>query len=258
MRGKPYISRCSRITGRLIPAYAGKTRSWEGWEDAAGAHPRVCGENCESKYLRIKGEGSSPRMRGKRNHRLANANRAGLIPAYAGKTVQGGNTGGLMRAHPRVCGENFLTLGLPDALAGSSPRMRGKRLARGFRGINRGLIPAYAGKTTNSPLQSLLLEAHPRVCGENRLRLLRAHGATGSSPRMRGKPLTQSNGDAASGLIPAYAGKTLMRRATVRRSPAHPRVCGENEAWIDIEVARRGSSPRMRGKLCAGVCLRSS
>ena len=53
----------------------------------------------------------------------------------------------LLRAHPRVCGENAAALDGGTAREGSSPRVRGKRRPDFLRRPKRGLIPACAGKT---------------------------------------------------------------------------------------------------------------
>ena len=50
------------------------------------------------------------------------------------------------------------------------------------------------------------------------------------------------------GLIPAWAGKTLVRRLGGHQAKAHPRVGGENAVEVDPAVVRVGSSPRGRGK----------
>ena len=107
MRGKRSTIDERVIKARLIPAYAGKT----GVPGLPGhlrpAHPRVCGEN-----RRIRSEwgdlpGSSPRMRGKLVPDTVNGTCAGLIPAYAGKTMHELIGDRLKWAHPRVCGENY-------------------------------------------------------------------------------------------------------------------------------------------------------
>ena len=54
-------------THRLIPACAGKTRLARQFNAGDGAHPRVCGENCNSSRQDARTEGSSPRVRGKLN-----------------------------------------------------------------------------------------------------------------------------------------------------------------------------------------------
>ena len=66
---------------------------------------------------------------------------------------------------------------------------------------------------------------------------------------MRGKPQGGEHQAAGGGNIPAYAGKTHLRNDRAQGTGEHPRVCGENIDIVDGQKARRGTSPRMRGKL---------
>ena len=92
-----------------------------------------------------------------------------------------------MRAHPRVCGENGLGLGLGGEGLGSSPRVRGKPHGGAPRSLKPRLIPACAGKTRHSLALLSGVGAHPRVCGENLRCGFGQRRAAGSSPRVRGK-----------------------------------------------------------------------
>ena len=151
------------------------------------AHPRACGENPSNASPRSFECGSSPRMRGKLLavplveiiHRL--------IPAHAGKTATFFVSMLWYGAHPRACGENFQVALCETREAGSSPRMRGKRIITALVPILTRLIPAHAGKTGCCRDRRPRHGAHPRACGENacsgRLRVR----PPGSSPRMRGK-----------------------------------------------------------------------
>ena len=193
-------------------------------------------------------EGSSPRVRGKRDHHRAHRRPRRLIPACAGKTLFSGRLGIRVAAHPRVCGENAGILGMKLLAAGSSPRVRGKhrRLPQPHR--ERGLIPACAGKTPvgGSPMRGC--RAHPRVCGENDLLITHPGPVEGSSPRVRGKLLFFVTHSLHLRLIPACAGKTLQVRCRGHTTEAHPRVCGENARRPLRVRLLRGSSPRVRGK----------
>ena len=91
------------------------------------------------------------------------------------------------KAHPRVGGENDFDIEALASALGSSPRGRGKRLGgdasnaswgssprgRGKRRADepprrrRGLIPAWAGKTSRRASSRVMASAHPRVGGEN-------------------------------------------------------------------------------------------
>ena len=54
-------------------------------------------------------------------------------------------------------------------------------------------------------------------------------------------------------LIPAWAGKTSATWFLRLRSPAHPRMGGENAEPDGLVDPDAGSSPRGRGKLCRAL-----
>ena len=112
------------------------------------AHPRVGGENPLPAWTSEKSPGSSPRGRGKLHAELLAEIDNGLIPAWAGKTRPSTSRRVRFRAHPRVGGENEENGQNAVWFYGSSPRGRGKRLRPHARGTRRGLIPAWAGKTS--------------------------------------------------------------------------------------------------------------
>ena len=64
--------------------------------------------------------------------------------------------------------------------------------------------------------------------GENKLLALVSLRPVGSSPHARGKPLGGVRMPLGGGLIPACAGKTLMRLLSKVACGAHPRMRGEN------------------------------
>ena len=96
-------------------------------------------------------------------------------------------------------------------------------------------------------------KAHPRACGENRMKVFEALQKAGSSPRMRGKLSPARVYIAFDGLIPAHAGKTSRASPKSLLCLAHPRACGENPNIGRASSHSTGSSPRMRGKLFFGV-----
>ena len=131
---------------------------------------------------------------------------------------------------------------------GSSPRVRGKPIGRTVARPAWRLIPACAGKTPLHALMGTAPGAHPRVCGENpdtRGNILRRKG---SSPRVRGKRRLHRSTHSRLRLIPACAGKTLVKVPSTREWVAHPRVCGENGEQRLVSFCGAGSSPRVRGK----------
>ena len=86
-RGKPIAAGQEQLSGRLIPAHAGKTVYEYNLEVLDGAHPRSRGENLSRRAVQGSEPGSSPLTRGKRAHCLGLALQPGLIPAHAGKTL---------------------------------------------------------------------------------------------------------------------------------------------------------------------------
>ena len=91
--------------------------------------------------------------------------------------------------------------------------------------------------------------AHPRSRGENMTVKLNSSVNQGSSPLTRGKLRGHHARPETPGLIPAHAGKTSARSASVHTATAHPRSRGENsEARIHTR-SFEGSSPLTRGKL---------
>ena len=268
VRGKPHARGDRTRVRRLIPARAGKIRraSSRGW--ARRAHPRACGENRHLQHGRVVSHGSSPRVRGKRRTPRSPHPVGGLIPARAGKTRgrrwscsdppahpracgenpqvlpprQGGRrliparAGKTPRApwrpsrrwaHPRACGENSEGALAAVTTMGSSPRVRGKQV-RHRPPRRRRLIPACAGKTLRLMHLHSGVPAHPRVCGENPAAHAFAFWGSGSSPRVRGKPLDSMSPRRRTRLIPARAGKTHRSNGGSLRPRAHPRACGEN------------------------------
>ena len=155
-----------------------------------------------------RGEGSSPRVRGKRKIVIPDNTFFRLIPACAGKTQRRPSFCRPGRAHPRAGGENALGGQYVFGDMGSSPRWRGKRPPARSEIKNGGLIPALAGKTPNASFVANRSAAHPRAGGENGGDPKKENTTSGSSPRWRGKLGIGQIPGPKSGLIPALAGKT--------------------------------------------------
>ena len=153
-------------------------------------------------------------MRGKRGQERGRPGENRNIPAYAGKTKLLHQARFCITEHPRVCGENVQGFYHRHIPSGTSPRMRGKRTGFLPSTHTKRNIPAYAGKTITRVMNSSDKSEHPRVCGENTVFLRFSLRVTGTSPRMRGKPLFAQVKPLACRNIPAYAGKTLVYHST--------------------------------------------
>ena len=202
-RGKRRCGPAPARGARLIPAWAGKTACPTDPSMTWAAHPRVGGEN-QTSYATLRDyRGSSPRGRGKLPGHAHDRALVGLIPAWAGKTFTFGIGSQVIRAHPRVGGENdrHCLHAPPDA--GSSPRGRGKLRTQDRRTDHVRLIPAWAGKTRCRRRSGRRGPAHPRVGGENAWGQPWDGPGGGSSPRRRGKPYGTPVRASSRGLIPA-------------------------------------------------------
>ena len=232
---------------RIIPAYAGSTRSSWRHRRQAEDHPRVCGEHVLEAHVDGVRLGSSPRMRGALQTKIEDLQIGRIIPAYAGSTQPGHQDTGHHEDHPRVCGEHGCGRLRVRHHRGSSPRMRGAPIPYGYDVLPSRIIPAYAGSTDNLSAIAQRFGDHPRVCGEHYLMAARSALTCGSSPRMRGARNQRRGRTMKDRIIPAYAGSTAGWRSACPGPPDHPRVCGEHTSHQNGGNASPGSSPRMRG-----------
>ena len=76
--------------------------------------------------------------------------------------------------------------------------------------------------------------------------LPRVH-VSGSSPHMRGTRHDHRHTPHLSGIIPAYAGNTLLFYPASGLQWDHPRICGEHASNVSDSSRNLGSSPHMRG-----------
>ena len=211
------------------------------------AHPRECGADGARHSQYTDRYGSSPRVRGGQTRLKVHRHSAGLIPASAGRTIHPARCMCPNRAHPRECGADRMSHTEPSVSTGSSPRVRGGRFVIRDDCFTRGLIPASAGRTSESLCCWGVWWAHPRECGADWPTIRGLYRGRGSSPRVRGGPCSALSEISSIGLIPASAGRTT-RRSTARAVKwAHPRECGADHPCRCPGDDDMGSSPRVRG-----------
>ena len=149
-RGENAAANCTQsIWYGSSPLTRGKPADSPAAPPMGWAHPRSRGENVTAGAALPGDRGSSPLTRGKPRPRLRSRSGERLIPAHAGKTLSRCSRCSPHRAHPRSRGENGGVNVQAIETDGSSPLTRGKRHHGVDRGLDEGLIPAHAGKTSS-------------------------------------------------------------------------------------------------------------
>ena len=187
-------------------------------------------------------------MRGKDNRPRYPGTCPGITPAYAGKRISDAAGMAFWWDHPRVCREKLPYLPSGFRGWGSPPRMRGKALGDGSFLADKGITPAYAGKSRPRCRFSCCPGDYPRVCGEKLSTTSTDIHPAGSPPRVRGKEIALPEFMNKLGITPACAGKSYLQELPQLEAGDHPRVCGEKAANFRAECGAIGSPPRVRGK----------
>ena len=151
-----------------------------------------------------------------------------ITPAYAGKTTWSEFEQESDGDHPRLRGENSFIVSVLIPVRGSPPPTRGKLDIKIVLTLNIGITPAYAGKTARIWGSRGKKRDHPRLRGENAVRLQPASRSGGSPPPTRGKRRPAAACKPLWRITPAYAGKTQRPFPNTSISRDHPRLRGEN------------------------------
>ena len=232
MRGKDNMTGRNVQRYRITPAYAGKSHS-SGFRYAGiWDHPRLCGEKSTAILACCIRKGSPPPMRGKAFRWIHVVFRQGITPAYAGKRYRVAPSVSLAEDHPRLCGEKSSLFSLDGVVLGSPPPMRGKGKPFHLRHHVSRITPAYAGKSAMLFAYHMLVEDHPRLCGEKVLPVLCYELIPGSPPPMRGKEAIHPIKNRVHRITPAYAGKREEYQQPQQNGEDHPRLCGEKSLSV--------------------------
>ena len=149
--------------------------------------------------------------------------------------------------HPRIRGEHQPALVGEVQQQGSSPHTRGALLSTCEDCVEHRIIPAYAGSTGSLTAYRGRRRDHPRIRGEHGTAEIAERLDSGSSPHTRGARGASGARIVRGGIIPAYAGSTLIPCSRATSSSDHPRIRGEHAGLGLGEAAARGSSPHTRG-----------
>ena len=168
----------------------------------------MCGEEFRAVLVVQTASGLSPRVRGGERRPARPVQRAGFIPACAGRSHRLSRSHAGARVYPRVCGEETSGPYAMISETGLSPRVRGGVLkVRAAQGTLR-FIPACAGRSPEGPSGAGDAAVYPRVCGEETRRRRGGVWGSGLSPRVRGGGRQDAVRRADHGFIPACAGRS--------------------------------------------------
>ena len=195
-----------------------------------------------------KGEGLSPRGRGKPGQPQLGVGTPGSIPAWAGETPSVMALYQSSSVYPRVGGGNPTILRISAFVRGLSPRGRGKRAINPPTNAFRRSIPAWAGETFCAGNRLAGSWVYPRVGGGNFGVQRGVVPPRGLSPRGRGKLCLPLRFLPSARSIPAWAGETTTAPANPLSCAVYPRVGGGNPHRKALIAPRLGLSPRGRGK----------
>ena len=171
----------------------------------------------------------------------------GPIPAGAGRPRSLRAKVRTKEAYPRGCGATSLQSCWRETAWGLSPRVRGDPAAARSFALERGPIPAGAGRPRLISTRSFSGWAYPRGCGATDFILTGGLNLKGLSPRVRGDPMQCGPLAGCVGPIPAGAGRPRRRASPLRQPPAYPRGCGATPLPSSRRFRRAGLSPRVRG-----------
>ncbi len=152
---------------RFIPTHVGNTLAMDHPLKFPAVHPHACGEHDVALGRHIFSLGSSPRMWGTLNRRLAEQRLTRFIPTHVGNTRSDRVERRTYPVHPHACGEHKVDCKVAGWETGSSPRMWGT-LCLSYRTTLCGrFIPTHVGNTGCNVVVSYRKPVHPHACGEH-------------------------------------------------------------------------------------------
>ena len=144
-------------------------------------------------------------------------------------TVQG-------RDHPRLRGNNFISLSLSLSLSGSPPLAREQLNKICIPELARGITPACAGTTCCRIIDDHICQDHPRLRGNNRSEISMHQYRSGSPPLAREQLFSFCLLFRKTRITPACAGTTGRPARPTGWTQDHPRLRGNNFSQPSIAV----------------------
>ena len=167
-QGRPRLCVVASVMTRNTPACAGKTDRYGETKEGDPKHPRLRGEDPETKAIGLTIVETPPLARGRLEVDRAEAVRTGNPPACAGKTEAVADRISALRKHPRLRGEDSITRTGHTCISETPPLARGRHPARCTPELWARNTPACAGKTPTGEGQQQRCKKHPRLRGEDK------------------------------------------------------------------------------------------
>ena len=153
--------------------------------------------------------GSPPLARGTVLGGLCGGLLNGITPACAGNRTATLTTPGIARDHPRLRGEQTIKTYFTGGIGGSPPLARGTGDAPAIRQALRRITPACAGNSCKAAGKTRRDEDHPRLRGEQNVKVKFCVKRLGSPPLARGTEIHPPSPCRRFGITPACAGNSL-------------------------------------------------
>ncbi len=125
MWGIPVSVKIRYLYTGITPTYVGNTLNRNNLVGVLEDHPHVCGEYCKALTRTSSFKGSPPRMWGILIKNFCRSWILRITPTYVGNTLFLTQNQRIVRDHPHVCGEYYITARVAISVVGSPPRMWG-------------------------------------------------------------------------------------------------------------------------------------
>ena len=195
-----------RTERHLLPAPAGMVPSRMPVRNVRTSAPRGRGEQTVTFPRRLFSMGPSPRARGAADGHLLVFGVRGVFPACTGSRKDSRRTRTASRGHPRIHGEQAERYSSAARCSGSFPRTQGTDTLLREEGRVVGVIPGHAGSSNPTTCPAPRTWGHPRIRGEQSMKIGPAGATSGPSPHTRGWPRVPCTRPRPGVLLPAGAG----------------------------------------------------
>ncbi len=241
-----------RVAFRPIPARTGQPFGDDSAELLAEAYPRSHGATSRPTPMPAPAWGLSPLARGNPQWPDVLPARLRPIPARTGQPSGRGGSRSRNWAYPRSHGATRANSIGMRAQTGLSPLARGNPVVARVRRSYWRPIPARTGQPLLCGGGLFWGGAYPRSHGATRVANLQRCAARGLSPLARGNPKDSTQGNIASGPIPARTGQPSPGSGRACYQGAYPRSHGATRRANRGIPRLGGLSPLARGNLGAG------